>query len=309
MKISIITPTFQRATYLNETIGSVLSQKGDFSIEYIVQDGGSGPEVLRILQDWDARVKQGRFSPRCSGIDFKYFVEKDRGMYDALNRGFSKSSGDVLAWINSDDMYHANAFSVAAQIFEKFPDVCWLTGIPNSYNQYGSRTGWDLFPAAYSREFIKRGYYDVKFKKHGFNWIQQESTFWRRSLWEKAGGRLDDRFKYAADFVLWQELARFTDLVKVYSFLGGYRLHGDQVTGDPDVYREELPGIGKPPAGLKFLDNTFRNFPFSRRLFFNRAKGFPFIPLLGLKWEWLRGRIIEWSYREKDWKLRTRSIL
>lgn len=309
MKISIVTPTFKRATYLNETIESVFNQKGDFSIEYIVQDGGSGPEVLNVLRDWETQVKKRRFSPRCSDISFKYFVEKDRGMYDALNRGFFKSNGDVLAWINSDDMYHANAFNAAAQIFEKFPDVNWITGIPNSFNRYGSRTGWDLYPPAYSREFIRRGYYDVKFRDYGFNWIQQESTFWRRSLWEKAGGRLVDRCKYAADFILWQEFARHSDLVKVCSFLGGYRLHGDQVTGDPDMYRQELPDVGRPPVGLKFLNKVFRNFPFSRRLFFNRAKGFPFSHLLGLKWQWLRGRIIEWDYRDNTWKIRSAAIL
>ena len=97
----------------------------------------------------------------------------------------------------------------------------------------------------------------TKFRKYGFNWVQQESTFWRRSLWEKAGGRLDDRFKYAADFFLWREFAKHTDLVKVSSFLGGYRSHGDQVTGDPEVYRDELPGVGKPPAGLSFLDKNY----------------------------------------------------
>jgi glycosyltransferase involved in cell wall biosynthesis len=265
--------------------------------------------VQKILEKWGRDIKQGKFLPRCRDIKFKYFVEEDRGMYDALNKGFAKTSGEVLAWINSDDMYHPYAFSTAARIFEAYPDVAWITGIPNSYNFYGGRAGCDIFPPAYSREFLRRGYYDVKFRKYGFNWIQQESTFWRRSLYEAAGGKIDDRFKYAADFYLWQEFAKHADLVKVASFLGGYRFHGDQVTGEPHAYREELPDTGKPPAGLLVLKSIMRNFPYTKKLFYNRAKGFPLINLLGLEWDWLRGRVIEWSYPDKKWKIRSTPVL
>lgn len=309
MKITIVTPTYKRAGYLDAAILSVLGQAGDFSIEYIVQDGGSGSDVLDVLRKWDTDIKSGKFVPRCCGIEFKYVVEKDRGMYDALNKGFAGTSGDVMAWINSDDMYHPYAFATIARIYEQFPDVDWLTGIPNSYNFYGGRGGRDIFPDAYSRRFIEKGYYDVKYLKYGFNWIQQESTFWRRSLWEKAGAKLDDRFQYAADFYLWQEFAKHTDLVKVYSFLGGYRSHGDQVTGEPGAYRAELPGTDKPPAGLLVLKKIMRNFPYTKKLFFNRAKGFPFIQMLGLDWDRLRGRVIEWSYPENEWKMRSAPIL
>jgi len=309
MKISIVTPSFQRATYLNETIESVLNQKGDFSIEYIIQDGGSGPEVLDILKQWDLNVKQGRFKTKCNTIEFRYFIEKDQGMYDAINRGFSKTTGDVMAWINTDDMYHPNAFNTIVQIFKKFPDVYWITGVPNSYNHYGSRTGWDLFPGAYSQEFLKRGYYDVKFLDYGFNWIQQESTFWRRSLWKKAGGNVNCQFKYAADFYLWLEFAKHTDLVKVYSFLGGYRIHGHQVTANPNAYRNELTDVGKPPNGIKILKKIVKNFPFTKKLFYNKKKGYPFINLMGLNWEWLTGRIIQWSYQDNCWVIQRRGIV
>ena len=165
MKITIVTPTYKRAGYLDAAILSVLGQAGDFSIEYIVQDGGSGSDVLDVLRKWDTDIKSGKFVPRCCGIEFKYVVEKDRGMYDALNKGFAGTSGDVMAWINSDDMYHPYAFATIARIYEQFPDVDWLTGIPNSYNFYGGRGGRDIFPDAYSRRFIEKGYYDVKYLK------------------------------------------------------------------------------------------------------------------------------------------------
>jgi glycosyltransferase involved in cell wall biosynthesis len=309
MKISIVTPSFQRATYLDDTIESVLSQKGDFSIEYIIQDGGSGADVLEILDKWDKKIKQGKFIPKCNNIQFRYFIEKDRGMYDAINKGFSKTSGDVIAWINTDDMYHPFAFNTVVQVFKKFPDVHWITGIPNSYNHYGSRSGWDQFPAAYSREFLARGYYDVKFLEYGFNWVQQESTFWRRTLWEKAGGKVNCQYKYAADFFLWQEFAKHTDLVKIHSFLGGYRFHGLQATASPEAYRKELPGINPPPKGIKVLRKILRNFPYTRKLFFNERRGGPFIRLLGLRWKWLIGRTIVWSFQTSDWEIQHRKII
>ena len=120
MKISIVTPTFNRACFLDAAIESVLSQEGGFEIEYIIQDGGSGEDVLDILREWDRRVKSKEFLPKCKSIDFRYFVEKDEGMYDAINKGFARSSGEIMAWINSDDFYLPHAFKTLVQIFKKY---------------------------------------------------------------------------------------------------------------------------------------------------------------------------------------------
>src|SRR4030065_2345575 len=111
MKFSIISPCLNRSRYLNSTIESVLTQEGAFEIEYIIQDGGSGPDLINMLKKWDDDIKNGNFKPRCNNITFKWFSAKDTGMYDAINRGFSRANGDVMAWINTDDLYHPRAFT------------------------------------------------------------------------------------------------------------------------------------------------------------------------------------------------------
>ncbi len=246
----------------------------------------------------------------CNSLEFQFIVEQDKGMYDGINRGFSKATGEVMAWLNSDDMYHPFALQTVSQVFNKFDRVSWITGIPNSYNCFGSRSGFDHFPAAYSRKFLQDGYYNVKYiEKFGFNWIQQESTFWRRDLWNKAGGRLDTQYKYAADFYLWQEFAKHADLVKVNSFLGGFRVHDDQFTADPQRYANELPELPLPPKGLYQLRRILAATPHSRRLFFNRKQGIPFLNLLGLRYGDLVGPAIDWSFQEEDWVMNTRAIV
>lgn len=309
MRFSIVTPSLNRAKFLNETIYSVVSQEGNFEIEYIVQDGGSSEDVINILDYWEKEINSGRFIPRCNKLSFQWFSEKDSGMYDAINQGFSKATGEVMSWINTDDKYHSHAFEALTQIFSKYENVYWITGIPNSYNKDGIKVGMDLFPKSYSREFVKRGYYDVKFLPYGFNWIQQESTFWRVSLWQKVGGKLDMSKKYASDFYLWRSFAEHSDLVKVYSFLGGYRSHDEQITANPNTYRKELNDIPKPPKGLRILYIIIMNMPFLKKLFFNTHKGFFLFRLLGLKWEWLVGRVIEWSFDENKWVLRLYGII
>lgn len=309
MKISIVTPTFNRLEFLEETIESVVFQTGDFDLEYIVQDGGSDSQLIAILQKWKRRIDNGEISIKCNSLSFEFYIEDDEGMYDALNKGFSKTTGDVMTWLNSDDMYHPFALSAITSVFTKYNDVDWITGIPNSYNSQGFSAGFDRFPDTYSRSYIGAGYYDVRYFGHGFNWIQQESCFWRRNLWKKAGNKLNTKFKYAADFYLWQTFSEYADLVKVEAFLGGFRVHDNQITANPNSYSDELPARTPPPLGLKILSKVMRNAPIIKPIFFNKYKGFPVINMLGLRFDLLTGRTIQWSYGKNDWELIWKSIV
>lgn len=309
MRVSIVTPTFNRTTYLNQTIESIVTQKGDFELEYIVQDGGSKQELIDILEKWKKKIDNGEIEIGCRKVEFNYYIEKDNGMYDAINKGFAKSSGDVMAWLNSDDMYHPYALDTVCRVFGQFENVSWITGIPNSYNASGARAGFDLFPPAYSRKYLQEGFYDVRYLAYGFNWIQQESTFWKRDLWQKMGAKIDTSYKYASDFYLWLSFSKHTDLVKVESFLGGYRSHEDQITANPEIYNNELPKRAIPSKGLKLLNKLVKNVPVSKKLFFNKRKGFPFLNILGLKIGQLTGRTVVWSHHEKEWKLYWKAIV
>ena len=100
--------------------------------------------------------------------------------------------GEALAWINSDDKYHPNAFKTVLEIFEKLPNISWLTGKNSWWNKEGTLT----YSASY--------YNNVdNFLLNNYIFIQQESTFWRRSLWEKAGGRINENYKLMVDGELW----------------------------------------------------------------------------------------------------------
>lgn len=302
MKISIVTPTYNRSRYLNETIESVLSQEGDFELEYIIQDGGSEAGVRDIIREWDRKLKTGEFVPRCNKIEFTYFAETDNGMYDAINRGFARSGGDVMAWINSDDFYLPHAFNTLKSIFDKFDNIDWLTGMQTMYNETGGiiQVNFSNTPA-YSRKFIREGFYDRRLLKYGLSWIQQENTFWRRSLWEKIGSKINGNYNAAGDYYLWREFARHTDLVHVYSVFGGIRKHKDQKTNDLRAYYEEIP-LPKPPHVLyRMLRRIVKIFPITRRILFHTRVGKLGFKLLGQKHNWYLGRTVMWNLETNDW--------
>jgi glycosyltransferase involved in cell wall biosynthesis len=280
---------------------SVLRQRGDFELEYIVQDGGGCAETASQLEAFEI---ESRRAGNGSRVSMRAFIEEDEGMYSAINRGFSRATGDVFAWINSDDMYHPYALATVARIFDQFPDVHWITGIPNSYNRFGARVGYDTFPDAYPQGFVAAGYCDVNFIEHGLNWIQQESTFWRRSLWEQAGP-LDEKLRYASDFLLWKSFANVTDLVKVYSFLGGFRVHDDQFTSDESNYRNELRDV-RAPDGLRQLRSRLAECPgdHERYLSVDHAARQSLEREFGLQREQLCGRTIRWDFAREEWVLR-----
>lgn len=304
MKISIVTPSFKRLDFFEETIDSIVSQKGNFELEYIVQDGGGDERIAHFLERKATEIKL-----KYKKVVFKYFIEEDEGMYDAINKGFSRASGDVFAWLNTDDMYHPYALSTVCEIFGRFKEVSWITGIPNSYNKKGQRAGFDSFPNAYSQKFIRDGLYDVKYLDCGFNWLQQESNFWRRELWQTAG-QLSKDLKYASDFHLWQSFARHTDLVKVYSFLGGFRNHDNQLTNSPDKYREELPDT-KVSDGYRKLFQFLRRSPEKKEslLAFNPDSMRRLEDDFGIKRQDLCGRVVRWSHVDQEWKLYWELIL
>jgi glycosyltransferase involved in cell wall biosynthesis len=211
-KISIITPVFNGSTYLEETIFSVINQCYP-NLEYIIIDGGSTDGTVDIIKKYEKHLA--------------YWVsEPDKGLYHAVQKGFEKSTGDIMAWINSDDMYYKGAFCMVAELFTQFPQIDWMMGIPSVYDEQGRTVMVDNF-----KPWCKADLYVGKYA--GDNWIQQESTFWRRSLWEKAGSTLNLDLKYAADFELWLRFFRYAELYSLKSLLSGFRFRsGNQVSLD-----------------------------------------------------------------------------
>jgi len=214
LSLTIVTPSFNQAEFLSATITSVLSQRYP-NLEYRVIDGGSTDASLAILQSYDRALTYW-----CS--------EPDGGQYSAINKGFQGSQGEVMAWLNSDDMYTPWAFQVVNEIFSTLPEVEWLTTLcPLLWSAAGAVT-YCAQRGGYTRQGFFKGETIPQPRWYSLGAIQQESVFWRRSLWERAGGYLDTTYPLAADFELWARFFQQADLYTVAVPLGGFRVHQGQ---------------------------------------------------------------------------------
>ncbi len=204
-KISLVTPVFNSARYLEQTIQSVLSQ--DYpNLEYFIADGGSTDGSVEIIR---------RYESQLTGWDSR----PDKGMYDAINRGFVRLSGEIMGWISATDMLHAGSLFVVGGVFRAFPEVEWITGRPTGFNEDGMTVGVDRL----------RRWSRPRFLAGANRYIQQESTFWRRGLWERAGSHVDASRRGGSDFELWVRFFRIARLYPVDALIGGFRWHADSM--------------------------------------------------------------------------------
>ncbi|MDR1893605.1 MAG: glycosyltransferase [Spirochaetales bacterium] len=198
-QISIVTPCLNGGRYLEETINSVLNQ-GYPRLEYIIIDGGSADDSVKIIKKYESQLA--------------YWVsEKDGGLYDGIQKGFEKAGGEVMAWIGSDDMYHPKALFTVAELFSRYKEIKWLAGATTKFDEYGRTVH-----VSQSQKFVR-----WDFLMGDYKWLQQESCFWHRSLWEQAGSFLNRELRYAGDFDLWMRFFRYEKLHITNALIGGFR--------------------------------------------------------------------------------------
>jgi glycosyltransferase involved in cell wall biosynthesis len=227
-KISIVTPSFNQALFLEATIQSILSQAYP-NLEYIIIDGGSTDGSIEIIKKYEQYLHFW-----CS--------EPDDGHYAAVNKGFAKSTGEIMAWLNSDDMYFPWTFKTIASIMTTLPEIEWLTSFnPCFWDWSGFCIGLQTMPG-YSREAFLDGCY-LPWGKNTLGWIQQESTFWKRTLWEKVGSFIVTEFNLAGDFDLWARFYAHTELYGTSSPLSGFRYQSNQRARQKEQYEREAEKI------------------------------------------------------------------
>jgi len=247
-KITIVTPVYNSERYLDETIQSVVLQKYP-NLEYIVVDGCSTDGSIERIKKYSKNI-------------YSLIREPDNGQYHAINKGFSAATGDVLCWLNSDDKLAPDSLWAVASIFAQFKGkLHWISGIPTLLNSEGKLCRVSA-PRTYLPKLLVLGAYEGRC----LGWIQQESTFWTRNLWEKVGGRLDDSLQYAADFDLWMRFARHAELYSVLTMLGEFRVHSMQKTYHKDAYYAELDSVLKRYCVNSFIRALFTIRPIKHHL-------------------------------------------
>ncbi|MBF0519278.1 MAG: glycosyltransferase [Nitrospirae bacterium] len=223
-KITIVTPSFNHAAFLEECILSVISE-GYPNLQYIIIDGGSSDGSVEIIRRYEKYLSHWQSAP-------------DNGQYEAINEGFKLADGEIMGWINSDDKLHPGALWTVAMVFTACVHVQWIMGRPTVWAASGKLANVvDPIPQ------WCRGYYLEG--NIGPPHIQQESTFWRSSLWKEAGGYIDTTLKYAGDLELWSRFFRYAGLYSVDALLGGIRSHPNQKTWQEGInlYNEEAEQI------------------------------------------------------------------
>jgi GT2 family glycosyltransferase len=202
--ISIVTPSLDQGEFIEETILSVLSQ--DYPcIEYIIADGGSKDATVDILKKYSERVI--------------WFSEKDEGQAQAINKGLQMASGEIITYLNADDILLPGALRTVAQAFILNPEVMWVTGRSKIIDAASKEIRGLI--TLYKNTLLKLGNHGLLFI---INYISQPATFWRRNLLPMLGW-MDGSLQYSMDYDYWMRLWQRYQPCIVNDTLAGFRIH------------------------------------------------------------------------------------
>ncbi len=235
--ISIVTPTLNQGVFIERTIGSILDQNYP-SLDYQIVDGASKDATLKILMALEKS-------------SISWCSKKDNGQANAINKGFRKTTGDIMAYINSDDMLLPGSLHYVARFFFENPKVDVIYGHRVIIDENDFEIGRWVMP---KHDDTVLGWADF---------IPQETLFWRRRIWEEAGGYIDEEYDFAMD---WELILRFRKagarFRRVPRFLGAFRHHAQQKTskkienqGESEMQQLRKKCIGYQPDYVEINEN------------------------------------------------------
>lgn len=237
-KVSIVTPSYNHGEFIEKTILSVICQ--DYpNLEYVLVDAASTDRTKDILQKYQDHISV-------------LIVEPDRGQTDALNKGFRRCTGDILAYLNSDDCYaDSTVISTAVGYFNQNPEIDVVYGQRNCIGKGGRFT----YCAPY-RPFCQDSLYLS-------DYISQECVFWRRGIFEKAGAYVDESFHFAMDYELWLRFLKHgATFLSVPEFFGLFRSYQEQksidlweTVGLPEIARLHQTYLGRYVPEEEMVDH------------------------------------------------------
>jgi len=239
--IYIVSPSLNSANTIDRTILSVVTQSGDFSIRYHVQDAGSTDGTVEKLVSWKKRLSNPNPFVQCRNVVFTFNSSEDRGMYNGVRKGFDSMhipQDAFMTWINADDILMQNTLSTVIGVSCQIPEVHWLGGTVTAL--YTDENFMVHYPVGFPRSVISEGLCD------GIHWqtLQQEGMFWRKWVWDKVGG-VNTNLKYAGDWDLWWRFAQHVEFTQIPWTLGVFHSRKGQLSNadSGNAYQKEINSI------------------------------------------------------------------
>jgi len=234
VRISIVTPSLNQGEFIERTVRSVLEQRGDFELEYLVFDGGSTDGTLEILKAYSDRLR--------------LVVEPDTGQANAVNKGLRAATGELLGWVNSDDLLLPGTLARVAEAFRARPELLWLHGRCEIVDEddRAIRRWVSAYKDRRSRRYTREALLVE-------NFVSQMTVFWRRTLHERVG-YLDESLRYTFDYDLWLRFAALQDPLFLDEKLAAFRWYTRSKSGaDFERQFEEDAAVFRrhaPPGGM-----------------------------------------------------------
>lgn len=219
MRFSIVTPSFNQVQFLGKTIESIWKQRGNFEIEHIIVDGGSTDGSVELIREYEEKLRRGEYAGYCNNLQLKWRSQSDNGQSEALNAGLGRATGEILAYLNSDDLYEPRALQEVQKTFIRFPALHWAYGRCRIVDEQGKEIQrfikWyrTLLGRFYSRNMLLV-----------VNTVPQPATFWKTSA-AKIVGPFSEREDLCMDYDYWCRLSERFPARQIPKTIASFRVH------------------------------------------------------------------------------------